>query len=1333
MATKHLANFYSYKVSRTAVETLPDIVQPQFAGATPTLESQVRDHMARGNELFFQDRYQDALEEYTTAYSLIHRFLHPSVPVLPGAGIATRLRGIRAFDSLLVAAAEVAKYRHVAGPMPLISPDEPSPELMKVVVEFGVVGAGERPSLARGYYSQALVYLHMGAADAATGLLNRAQQANQGADAALQLHLTLAQAAAVLQGRDPDKAESLLNNVQKQFQGLKLDGDSAAASNNLGVLHTLNGNGAQAGAAFAAAGNHLPLDMARTLQQPLNPGTADTMVRPMGRGGLQLVLRDFDQSDHWVTVPAAAPLQTVAASRLGVLTGDGTVDIDLTAQPVDELIAKVYQPRITATTLAELNTGEFLPGNFVAYLSHSREFTLPLAIGDCYKEMGEFETALGWYEQARDYQFLNGPIEAPVVWLKMAKTILAWGNFLYQHQDKDGATSQYEQVVRLSAPNLDPASPLYLTPVFDGMTAAVTALLAAGEPLDADVHNPAVAEVVLLARLNLQNIAAGIDFPLLSLAREEVPVFTFEYLQNVARYFADHAIQAERTYITFKTNAEQEEFQRSTLQNAVDLEAANEQLENKKVDIANQQKAAVDANRAYADLQAANAKDLRDEYANISLQQNALDAEITYVGAPTTVYDFSGYGGYGVADGEHRADEVLRTLTQRRQELSRKLELKNMDGHIKELEAAVKVAQAQQAIAQSQVAAAIMQAQIATLRRQQAEQQLDLFDSREFTPDLWNRLANELKAISQSYLQQAIVIAGLMEQAYEFEIGEPVSVIKPSYTRNDLSGLLAGDFLLRDIDSFTFLRIIAGQKKQPMKMVLSLADRYPVQYLRSFQKTGRMEFRTDLSDFDLNYPGSYQQRIKRVEVVVEGLVGHGGIHGRLINTGLCLTRVRDGGIKTRMLKPETMLLSNYRIGADSLVFGADGQTTAIFENSPVATSWILELRPTVNDVIYDYITDIKLVMYYESFYDPDLASVVLEELAERQPLTGRRSVALRYELFDEFFAFQDSGEVRFTLRDTMIPFYQRDPQIDDLTILVQTDDGIAPAGLSVTVTTADTTTATQVADADGALSSGAAALDVFRGKALFQEWVISMPEAANQPRFDAGFKWSQVRNIVLVVEYGFQPLRIAGEPYVLMRDDFDRDTLAAFEVVDDAQADQKAPSNWIYNAADGRIEQHADIFGEVAGSAANGPIKPGSYLVRKSDATLPEVKDLLLIASLASAPLAAGIGLVFRWQDADNFYFFLMDGQRNYRRLGKKVGGVFQELATPAADLAHGYVAAQPITVRVRAKGDDLRVFFDGSLVLTGHDTDGGAAGRVGFFSWGNSGAQFDDLQVVEL
>jgi len=238
------------------------------------------------------------------------------------------------------------------------------------------------------------------------------------------------------------------------------------------------------------------------------------------------------------------------------------------------------------------------------------------------------------------------------------------------------------------------------------------------------------------------------------------------------------------------------------------------------------------------------------------------------------------------------------------------------------------------------------------LNTQAALQQLAVFNSEQFTPELWNRLASEMKALSANYLAQAVSIARLMERAYAFEIGEPVNLIKPTYTRSDLSGLLAGDFLLRDIDAFTVFRIAQTQKKQPVKEVISLADRFPVQFMRDFQRSGRMAFHTSLSDFDRTFPGSYQHRIRRVELVVEGLIGNGGLHGTLVNTGLAYTRRADGGTQLRLLQPETLILSSYRITADSVVFTPDESQLAIFEGSPTASSWMLELRPAVNDLIY---------------------------------------------------------------------------------------------------------------------------------------------------------------------------------------------------------------------------------------------------------------------------------------------------------------------------------------------------------------------------------------------
>jgi hypothetical protein len=79
------------------------------------------------------------------------------------------------------------------------------------------------------------------------------------------------------------------------------------------------------------------------------------------------------------------------------------------------------------------------------------------------------------------------------------------------------------------------------------------------------------------------------------------------------------------------------------------------------------------------------------------------------------------------------------------------------------------------------------------------------------------------------------------------------------------------------------------------------------------------------------------------------------------------------------------------------------------------------------------------------------------------------------------------------------------------------------------------------------------------------------------------------------------------------------------------------------------------------------------------------------------------------------------------------VGGVFQELSTAAMDATQGYVVGQSYAVKLRVQGESFQVYLDGDLALEGKDTAAPLAGRVGFYAWGNPGAQFDDMQVIEI
>jgi hypothetical protein len=165
--------------------------------------------------------------------------------------------------------------------------------------------------------------------------------------------------------------------------------------------------------------------------------------------------------------------------------------------------------------------------------------------------------------------------------------------------------------------------------------------------------------------------------------------------------------------------------------------------------------------------------------------------------------------------------------------------------------------------------------------------------------------------------------------------------------------------------------------------------------------------------------------------------------------------------------------------------------------------------------------------------------------------------------------------------------------------------------------------------------------------------------------------------------------------------------------VDDPQTTRNRPSQWAWAAAQRRIEQRSGIWG---GSSRSPEQRPGGYLVLRTTPTLPALADLDLTARM-EAGTRGGIGVVFRWQDVDNFYFFLMDSQRNSRILAKKVGGVFQNLATPALDPTTGFTVPGVRLVRLEVRGDTFRVSIDGSPALLGRDASLAGPGRVGMMS----------------
>lgn len=1310
MAQKYLSQFYTFKGIQ--LRDGREVAEPE----TP-LELQIQSCIQCGHMWFFQGKYARALKFYLYAWGLLPKLVYEFFPEFVARINDTKLLALDLERHLLETSVEILRFRDVVGPdVPITCPIDPPGELVNISEEIG-----GKVDVARQSYRRGTMFMQMGDFKAARRNMDKVLECCCNKEPELE-----ADARAILgvikmgEGKHNAAIKELEKAGHLYTEMKKTDG-MAAMQHNMGVSYTLKGDFQQAGKYFAASVSNSPGIGNWQITQTVNPGIA-SVTRPAGKVGLPFLVKNYE--GKWVEFQGNSFIR--AKNQVNVIRDNAALQIGLSGNVSAQIEAELLGPRVEATTLAALDLHLSYAYQFVSYLSHIRGFVLPLALGDIYFALGDYEKAAVYYKNVRDYKYLNHAIERPMVWRKLASTYLKWGNRLYRDRDMAGAQAKYEYIAVIKEDGFDLTGPLY-SGGFAALTTETMNFLNAPDPLAFTSMDYARRIIIMEVLANLRQIMAGINY--LGFPEDIIPIHSWRYLQNVARYFANQAIQAERAYISFKDTAEQEEFTRLALEQAVDAQTAALEVENRRVAASKEQRRVANLSAHLAQTRLDNAEAQKTDYDSVSEQLVYYDEIIAFTNASgirdvRIVIKENWADALGIDAKKYKPNELIQILTHKRSQLTRQYELRNMQRKIDEITDAKAVADAQVDVADKMVEVAEAQRDLAELRQQQAQAQLEYFNAQEFTPELWNNLAQAQQDISRRYLDWAIGAAFLMERAFELEYDTEVNRIRFDYERSELHGLLSADFLLTDIDRFSYDRLLETEKQVPVKVVISLADRYPFQFCHQFQETGRIDFETFLDDFDQQHPGAHLRKLRRVEVVIEGLVGSQGLHGTLTNSGISYFRDRNGKRKIRIQKPETLVLSRFELRNDGFIFTYDEDLLAVFENSGVASGWILEFPPSSNDIDYRGITNIHLVFYFDPYYSEHVANVVRAELAAAAVYQHTLGLGLRFQYPDEFFGFQDTGEVTFTVDNAYLPFDHTDPRISDIYILIETDEGTSPASLVVEVSSSGSgLTISDTTDVNGMISTDTAAvpLNGLRTTSLMDSWTIRIPEAGNEAAFTAGFTWEKVSNIFLFAEYDYTPRGRAA-----VSDAFSADPLPDFDVVDDSGAASSAPSNWTYDAANQLVRQTSNIYGGAGGTS---PDKPGTYLVRKTSTEWPDQRDLVLRCRLNSGD-DDGIGMIFRYQDEDNFYFFLMDAQRNYRRLGKKQAGVFRELETAAVDTTSGYTLNQDYELTIAAVGDAFKVYLDDVEILEGRDRSIQEPGRVGFYAWGNTGARFHNLFV---
>ena len=769
------------------------------------------------------------------------------------------------------------------------------------------------------------------------------------------------------------------------------------------------------------------------------------------------------------------------------------------------------------------------PTQMVAYLPHMYFYVIPMAMADCEIGMGKYTTALNTLEEILKYPYLNQGAEVVSIWTKMADTIIELGDNAYKNARDDadsftGAKTWYEKII-LTEGGIDPDSPLYKDAKFSSIKERVSNILA-GPPqfITADRvttlnENPALLYRLREAETMLFQIKSGLNF--FGFDINYIPPFSFEYLQNTARYFAQHASQIEQKYIQYKSTAENEELRYDQMTQQVELAGQTVILEQRGVAEANAGIKVSQENIDYAETRKKNAVDSVNEFNEVRWELLEYAEAEAWANASSVDGDDQvklTWNGHHYNSNKKKRNEVIQDLAYRKTKITHELQANKLADEVAAASAYLDVAKAQLDQAKARKAVAEKRVEIAMLQQKQAQENQEFLDLKEFGAGKWYDLAKQTKRLVARYLNLATEISVLMERAYNAETERGLNLIKYEYAP-PYSGILVGaDNLLRDIDYFTYDYITnIKTKKAPVKKTISLSDFAPDAF-EQLLSSGTCQFQTKLSDFDREFPGMYLCKIKNVELVFVGITRATSIAGTLRNIGVTKFKKSDGSLISRMYPADVMPLSQYDIRQDALAFRFDPKDLKLFENNGLETIWQLQLKRDANNFDFREILDIHLIIYYDGFFSAALENTVLAAL----PSQGSASRAVSMQLYypDELFYLRNNGEAILDFNREIFPFNQVDLKRQTTTLKVL-GEAASINGLTVELHSKALNQAIKVkTDADGKVAANA--FNPLAQQDMIDEWTVKVLEADNpQLVKDGKMDLSGLKDFIFLMDYTF--------------------------------------------------------------------------------------------------------------------------------------------------------------------------------------------------------------------
>ena len=548
-------------------------------------------------------------------------------------------------------------------------------------------------------------------------------------------------------------------------------------------------------------------------------------------------------------------------------------------------------------------------------------------------------------------------------------------------------------------------------------------------------RNPRTYALLLHAHGRLLQIWCGFNY--LGYRDDYLPPWRFAFLLDRARYFAEHAKNAQRDYLSFLANAENEELRELGAAQQVELEKANVAIETARVEHASREVTAAHESKALAAVVADHARKRREAYEEFDDWALGFDIANRALSFGQSIAVAMAGGG---ASGGGTVEQHVMGVVQG--EMQRDLEKLNLKFAEDEAKWGRRIADAQLQVARSGLVIAGLQRQAALMRHCYALQTLQLMRERTLNSELWDRLAVSIRGVADSYLRYGIEISFLAQQAYNFEADKRLSVIRFDYDLSDVGAMLAADFLLRDLDTLEQDQLVTQTARlQQVRYVVSLAREYP-DTLRSLAEDGSATLTVRLEQLERRFPGLLGLRISSVEILPIALMDPTRVSVQLTNLGVGQVRLAGQASGTALDASDANSAEDWLANAGSgwpIKVHATGSETAVFtglsrqeiagasaitasergafEGSLAAASWRIDLSMRENQIVPDTLADVMVTFVLGGTYDGALGSAVTTRIASALPRPTTRLISARRVFPDAYYSLVRYGRLTLPIAD----------------------------------------------------------------------------------------------------------------------------------------------------------------------------------------------------------------------------------------------------------------------------------------------------------------------------